>query len=793
MSRFFIGRPIVAIVIAIITVLGGLVAMRALPIAQFPDIIPPQITVTATYNGADALTIEQAVAAPLEQQMNGVDNMLYMQSTNANDGTMQLVVTFGVATDPNIDQVNVQNRMAQAQPNLPPDVIAFGLTMRKATGFPLLIASLSSPKDTYDALFLANYANINIIDALYRVPGVGEVRLFGASDYAMRIWVKPDRLAKLGLTVPELVRAVQQQSTVNPSGKIGAQPVPPGQEFSYTVRSQGRLQTAEEFGAIAVRSNPDGSVVRLSDVARIELGALNYGQIGRVNGKPGCALGIFQTPGSNALAVAEGVKNTMTGLSRRFPPDVHYRYSLDTTLPVSEGIKEIMITLGVAIVLVIFVVYLFLQNWRATFIPLIAVPVSLVGTFAAFPLLGFSINTLSLFGLVLAVGLVVDDAIVVVEAVQHHIELGLAPRDATLQAMREVSGPVVSIALILAAVFVPVGLMGGIQGRLNKQFAVTIAIAMLVSAFNALSLTPALSAMLLRPSAGATGFLQRIYAWFNRGLTAATRGYVRVSHALVRKAAIGMAALVLFGAGDYLLLKRLPTGFVPEEDYGYFLVNVQLPPAASLARTDEICRRIEQILSENRDVAGTATVAGFSLISLVSAENTAFYFVTLKSWDERRDAEQHARSLVNQLNSRLVTQIPDAFAFAFMPPAIPGLGNSGGFSFWLQDRGGRSVEFLDKNVRTFVEAARKRPELAGVATIFSASDPQVYAKVDRDKALKQGVAVGDVYQTLQAFLGGLYVNQFNRFGRQWRVFMQADSDARMDSNDIGRYYVRNGD
>src|SRR3954470_1304585 len=401
MSRFFIGRPIVAIVIAIVTVLAGLVAMQALPIAQFPDIIPPQIGVTATYTGADALTIEQAVATPLEQQMNGVDNMLYMQSPNGNDGTIQLTVTFDVATDANIDQVNVQNRVAQAQPNLPPDVNTFGLTLRKATGFPMLVLSLSSPNDTYDALFLANYANINIIDALYRVPGVGEVRLFGASDYAMRVWVRPDLLAKLGLTVPDLAKAVQQQSTVNPAGKVGAEPAPPGQEFSYTVRSQGRLENAEEFGGIAVRSNPDGSVVRLNDVARIELGALNYGQIGRVNGKPGCGIGIFQTPGSNALAVAEGVKKAMVDISQRFPPDLQYRYSIDTTLPVSEGIKEILITLAIAIVLVIFVVSLFLQNWRATLIPMIAVPVSLVGTFAIFPLLGFSINTLSLFGLVL--------------------------------------------------------------------------------------------------------------------------------------------------------------------------------------------------------------------------------------------------------------------------------------------------------------------------------------------------------------------------------------------------------
>jgi len=792
-ARFFVDRPIVAMVIAIITVIVGVVSMRGLPEAQFPDIVPPQIIVTTTYPGADAITMEQAVASPIEQQMNGVDNMLYMQSTNANDNTTQLTVTFDSDTDINTDQVNVQNRLAEAQANLPPEVNQFGATIRQSTGLPLLALALYSPKHSHDSLFLGNYARIGIVDTLLRVPGVGQVLIFGTADYAMRIWVRPDLLAKLGLTVPDLSNAIRQQSAVNPAGQLGAAPATASQETTFTVRTEGRLETTDEFGRIVVRANPDGTVVRLRDVARVELGGLNYRQIGRYNGHPSSIVAIFQAPGSNAVQVATAVKQVMATQKLAFPDDVNYALALDSSLPVTEGIREIVKTLAEAIALVMLVVFLFLQSWRATLIPMLAVPVSLVGTFAAFPLLGFSINTLSLFGLVLAVGLVVDDAIVVVEAVQHHIELGSTPRDATLQAMREVSGPVVSIALILAAVFVPVGLMGGIQGRLNKQFAVTIAIAMLVSAFNALTLTPALSAKLLRPSAGATGLLQRFYARFNLGLTAATQGYVRVSHALVRKAAIGIAALALFGAGDYLLLKRLPTGFVPEEDYGYFFVNVQLPPAASLARTDDVCRRIERILSENHSVAGTSTIAGFSLISRVSADNTAFYFVALKPWGERRDVGQDARSLVNQLNSRLITQIPDAFAFAFMPPAIPGLGSSGGFSFWLQDRGGRSVVFLDKNVRTFIEAARKRPELAGVATIFSASDPQVYANVDRDKSLKQGVAVGDVYQTMQAFLGGLYVNQFNRFGRQWRVFMQAESDARMDVGDIGRYYVRNGD
>jgi len=557
------------------------------------------------------------------------------------------------------------------------------------------------------------------------------------------------------------------------------------------VRTQACLQTAEEFGRIVVRSNPDGSVVRLQDVARVELGALNYRQIGRFNGQPSCIVAVFQSPGSNALAVSDAVKRVMAAQQPKFPDDLQSAMALDMSTPISAGIREIVITLAEAIALVMLVVFLFLQSWRATLIPMLAVPVSLVGAFAAFPLLGFSINTLSLFGLVLAVGLVVDDAIVVVEAVQHHIEQGRSPREATLQAMREVSGPVVSIALILAAVFVPIGLMGGIQGRLNQQFAVTIAIAVIISAFNALTLTPALSAMLLRPRTAARGVTRHFFGAFDRGFTAATHGYVRLSHALIRKTAIGIAVLIAFAAADGLLVNRLPTSFVPEEDYGFFFLNVQLPPAASLARTDEVCRQIEQILSQTDGVDGTTTVAGFSLISRVSADNTAFYFVALKPWEERRTAALQARAIVDRLNGRLVTQIPDALVFAFMPPAIPGLGSSGGFSFWLQDRSGGSVAFLDENVQKFIAAARKRPELAGVATLFSASDPQVYASVDRDKALKQGVAIGDVYETLQAFLGGLSVNQFNRFGRQWRVFLQADTDARMQPDDIGRFYVRN--
>jgi len=792
MAKFFVNRPIVAIVISILTVTAGLLAMRALPVAQFPSIVPPQIIVNATYSGADAVTVEQSVATPLEQQMNGVDDMLYMQSTNANDGTMQLTVTFDVDTDPSVDQVNVSNRVAQAQSDFPTDVNAFGVSYRKSTGLPLLVLSLYSPHQRYDQLFLANYANININDALYRVRGVGQVLLFGSSDYAMRIWVKPDVLASLGLTVPDLVGAVSHQSTVNPAGRVGDDPGPAGREMTYTVRAQGRLQTAEEFAQVVVRSNPDGSVVRLSDVARIELGSLNYTQRARINGQPGSVIAVFQAPGSNALDVADGVKKAMAELKERFPPGLDYTVSLDTTAPVTEGIREMLLTIMEAMALVLLVVFLFLQNWRATLIPMIAVPVSLVGTFAVFPLLGFSINTLSLFGLVLAIGLVVDDAIVVVEAVEHHIEEGMPPREATLQAMKEVSGPVVAIALVLSSVFVPLAFVGGIQGRLNTQFAVTIAISVLISAFNALTLSPALSAMLLRPRRPAHGPVGRFFAGFNRVFERATRGYVGWSHGLIRKAVVAVGLLAAFVAADTLLGRKLPTSFIPEDDQGYLFVNAQLPAAASLDRTEAVVKKLEGILAKTDGVQGWAAVSGFSLLDRVSSTYSAFIFVPLKPWSERNKASLEASAIQRTLNIAFARQVPEAITFAFGPPAIPGLGNSGGFSIWLQDRSGGSVEFLDKNVQAFLAAARKRPELSGVFTTFNAGTPQVYLDVDRDKALKQGIAVGDVYQTLQTYLGGLFVNQFNRFGRQWRVFLEAEGEDRQSEADVGQYYVRNG-
>jgi len=791
MSKFFVDRPIVAIVIAVVTVVLGLVSMASLPVAMFPSIIPPPIQIQTTYTGADAVTIEQSVATPIEQQMNGVDQMLYVQSTNANDGTMTLTVTFDVESEVNIDQVNAQNRVSQAAPNLPADVNQFGLTYRSTVGLPLIVVALYSPQGTYDSLFLGNYSLINVNDALYRVPGVGQVVNFGLSEYSMRIWVKPDKLAKLGLTVLDLMRAVQQQNAVNPAGRVGAEPSPQGQQLTYTVRAQGRLVTAEQFGNVVVRITPDGSVVRLKDVARIDLGALTYNQSGRFNGRPAALVAAFQTPGANALTVAKGIKDMMAQLKQRFPSDLDYEIGLDTSLPVTEGMKEIASTLLEAMVLVILVVFLFLQNWRATLIPLIAVPVSLIGTFAFFPFLGFSINTLSLFGLVLAIGLVVDDAIVVVEAVEHHIEEGLSPREATLQAMAEVSAPVVGIALVLSSVFIPIGLMSGIQGRLNKQFAVTIAISVVISAFNALSLSPALSAMLLRPRRESSGPLGRFFGAFNRVFARATRGYVDFSGRLIRKTVVSFLILGGFAVLATSLGRRLPTGFVPDEDQGYLILNVQLPDAASFQRTTEVTRRIEKLLADTKGVRYATTINGFSLLTRTSASYTAFFFASLDPWDERRDPALSYKGILATLNRKLRTEVPDAIAFAFAPPAIPGIGSAGGFSFWLQDRSGGSIEFLDENLQRFLEAARKRPELAGVNSSFRATVPQVYADVDREKALKLGVPLADVYQTLQAFLGGVYVNQFNRFGRQWRVFLQAEGKDRVDAEEIGLFHVRN--
>jgi HAE1 family hydrophobic/amphiphilic exporter-1 len=791
MSKFFINRPIVAMVIAIVTVIVGAVTIAGLPVAQFPNIAPPEVQVLATYVGADAQTLEQAVATPIEQQMSGVDNMNYMYSLNATGNSQTtLIVNFDVATDPNTDLILAQSRETQAASQLPIDVTNYGITVRKSVTAPLMLIAVYSPHGTYDARFLANYAFINLVDPITRSKGIGQVQVFGAGQYAMRLWVKPDQLAKLGITVTEIVSAIQSQNTVNPAGRVGGEPIPSGQQFAYAVRAQGRLVSPEEFGQIVVRESPQGGVVRVSDVARVELGAQDYSVAGRLNGKPSAIVAVYQLPGSNAVEAATGVKKLMAEMKNRFPSDMDFTLSLDSTESVVEGMREIVITLLIAIGLVILVVYLFLQGWRATLIPLLAVPVSLVGTFVFFPLFGFSINTLSLFGLVLAIGLVVDDAIVVVEAVERHIEDGMTPKDAALKAMEEISGPVVGIALVLSAVFIPTAFIPGITGRLYQQFAVTIAISVLLSAFNALSLSPALAALLLRPKKVSRGLLRRFFDAFNRVFERITNGYVRICAALIRKSVVAFIMLVGFGVGAWFFGGKVPSSFLPDEDQGYLYVNLQLPSAASLERTDLVARKIEDVLAHTPGVARTTTVLGFSLLSFTRSTYNAFFWVTLKPWGERTDRETQFQVIKARLN-RALSQIPEGVAFDFSPPAIPGVGTSGGFTFVLEDRAGKDVQFLADNLNTFLAAARKRPEIAGVSTTFLGSVPQQFINVDRDKVIKQEVPVADVYRTIQAFMGGLFINYFNRFGRQWQVYIEAEGDYRTRAENVGQFYVRN--
>jgi HAE1 family hydrophobic/amphiphilic exporter-1 len=790
MSRFFIRRPIVAIVISVLTVIAGAITIVTLPVSQFPAIAPPEVQVQTTFVGADAQTVEQSVATPIEQQMSGVDNLNYMYSVNSSTGEARLIVDFDVKTDPNTDLILAQLREAQAASQLPAEVTSFGVTVQKTLTAPLMLISLHSPSNIYDSKFLANFAYINLNDQLTRVPGIGSVQVFGAGRYAMRLWVRPDRLAKLNITVPEIIAAVDSQNTVNPAGQIGSEPAPPGQEFTYSVRAQGRLTTPEEFEQIVVRATADGGFVRIKDVARVELGAQDYTVVSHLNGKPSAIIAVYQLPGSNAVQAAKGVKKLLAQQKPRLPQGVDYTIVLDTTQAVSEGIKEIVVTLLIAIVLVIIVVYVFLQGWRATLIPLLAVPVSLVGTFVLFPLFGFSINTLSLFGLVLAIGLVVDDAIVVVEAVERHIEEGLSPKEATFKAMEEISGPVVGIALVLSAVFIPTAFIPGITGRLYQQFAVTIAISVLLSAFNALTLSPALSALLLRPRKDSTGLLRRFFDGFNRIFARATDRYVRIAGGLIRKSAVAFAALVVCGLLAAFFGAKLPSSFLPDEDQGYMFLNLQLPSASSLQRTEAAAREIEEMLAETPGVESTASVIGFSLLSLTRSSYNAFFFVTLKEWKDRQKREEQYQFIRQSVNRRLAG-LRQGIAFAFSPPAIPGVGTAGGFTFVLEDRSGRDVEFLADNLDRFLAAARKRPELASVNTTFLPRVPQQFVGVDRDRALRQGVAIRDVYRTIQTFMGGAFINYFNRFGRQWQVYVEAEGDYRDRVENVGQFYVRN--
>ena len=790
MANFFIRRPIVAFVISIIIVIMGLFTLKGLSVEQYPFLAPPIVRVTATYPGASAEAVEQSVATPIEQEVNGVDNTIFMKSSNTSDGRMQLDVNFEVGTNQDTSNVLTQNRVGIAQARLPQEVTAQGVTVKKQSPSILMVISLYSPNASYDANFLTNYITINLKDQILRIRGVAQVDLFGGSDYSMRVWLRPDKLAKLALTPSDVISAIKEQNLQAPAGQVGMAPSPKDQEFTYTVRAPGRLVTPEEFENIILRQTATGAQIRVKDVGRAELGSENYKSFGRLDGKSAGIMAVYLLPGANQLQAAHAIYDAMKNAKTLFPPDLDYKIVYDTTPAVEASIEGIVHTFVEAVILVTLVVFIFLQNLRATIIPLLTVPVSLIGTFIFFPALGFSLNTLSMFGLVLAIGIVVDDAIVVVEAVMHHIEHGMSPRDATIQAMKEVSAPVIGIALILSAVFIPVAFLGGLTGRMYQQFALTIAISVLLSAFNALSLSPALCALFLKAPKPRRGLLGKFFGGFNRGFDRMTKGYVGGSRLLVRRAWLTIVIVAVVAAGAGLFGSALPAGFVPEEDQGVFSVNVQLPPGSSLELTSGVLAKIEAILAKTEGVDSYNAIGGYGILTSSFQPNFGSFFVRLKPWEERHSEALHVRGVMATLQAEL-SRIPDAVAFPFNVPTISGFGAASGFNFLLQDRSGTlTVQQLGEQAQGFMEAARKRPELANLFTSFNPNYPQVKVELDREKARKLGVPVNEVFQAMSAVLGGSYVNDFNRFGRLFRVYVQSEADFRRKPKDIGDIYVR---
>jgi hydrophobe/amphiphile efflux-1 (HAE1) family protein len=789
-ADFFIRRPIVAMVIAILTVIVGLISLSRLPISEYPPVSPTMIQVTTTYRGAAAEAVMESVATPIESKVNGVDQLLYMQSFNANDGKMTLNLYFDVGTDVDIMQVNAQNRVGQAEAQLPDAVKREGVVVNRSSPDILMVVALNSPSNTYDAVFLGNYCDIHLVDAIKRVKGVGDVKNFTAQDYSMRVWLRPDKLAVLGITPSDIQSAIKEQNAQSPAGRVGAEPAPPGQEMQFNVRALGLLKEPREFENIIIRSHPDGSQVKIKDVGRVELGAQTYDLLARFNQSPAGAMGIYLAPGANAIETADNVKLILETASKRFPPDMAYDITLDSTLPIKASLEEIVHTLFEAVILVLLVVYLFLQSFRATLIPMCTVPVSLLGAFILFPVLGFSVNILTMFGLVLAIGIVVDDAIVVVEAVQHHLEHGKEPVEATRLAMKEVSGPVVAIGLVLCAVFVPVAFMGGVTGQLYSQFALTIAVAVVFSVINALTLSPALSALLLKRPTPGRGPIAAFFRWFNQSFDRLSHGYGNIVGGLARKAARSIMLLVAVGLGIWILGKFVPGGFIPDEDKGYLMVAIQLPEGASLQRADEVLKQVEAIVCHTPGVRSAVGLAGFNILNSLNFPNAAMMFVGLDPWEERKTPELQAKALAREWNKKFYA-LPGARVFAFGPPPLPGYGSVSGFTMQLQDRSGGSIEQLAGYVRQLQSAVARRPEIARLSTTFDPATPQVKVELDREKARTLGVPVDSVFQTLQAYLSGLYVNDFVRFGRVYKVFLQAEPQFTNQPDDIRQFYVRN--
>ena len=793
MAKFFIFRPVFAIVTAIVLTLAGIIAGINLPIAQYPQITLPTIRVSAVYPGASAEVVEQAIAQPIEEQINGVEGMQYMTSSSSGNGGYNLDITFGLEDNADIAAVQVQNRASQANARLPSEAISAGITTKKQTPDVLMYLALVSPKGTYDELFLANYATINVVEALKRIKGVGNVSLFGA-EFGMRLWLRPDRMASLGVTPTDIYRAIQEQNAQAPAGQVGQMPAPKTQQFQYGVEVRGRLSEVSEFEDVIVRAQKDGSFIRVRDVARVELGAKDYVFQSRLNGQPAAAFSINLTPDASALETAALINAELKSLSASFPTDLTYDVVLDNTVFVQASLTEVVHTFFEALALVLIVVFLFLQNWRATLIPMLAVPVSLVGTFAAFTLLGFTINTLTLFGMVLAIGIVVDDAIVVVEAVEHHMQhSGLNARDATIRAMEEVSGPVVAMTLILAAVFVPVAFLGGISGVMYKQFAITVATSTALSGFVALSLTPALCALILKPrEAGRGGLVRRSFDAFNRAFERLTAGYGRNVQAMIRRTLLSLTLLGILILAAFGLMSKVPGGFVPSEDQGYFLGSVQLPAAASLNRTEDVSAKVDGILKSYPAVEKRLVINGYNILNGAPQSDSALFVATLKPWQERTTEADSLKTVLLGTYMQ-AAKLPEAVVLAFNPPPIPGLGSTGGFSFKLQARAGGTPQELAKAADDFMAAARKRPEIGSIYSKFNPRTPAFRLEVDREKAKKMGVPISDITNALQTFLGGLNVNDFSRFGRSYKVTMQAEPEYRSDIQQVGLIHVRNGD
>ncbi len=788
MDYFFVRRPIVAMVIAVVIIIVGLISLRTLPTEQYPDITPPVVSVKANYTGANAMSVEQSVATPLEQQINGVEKMIYMKSTNSNDGQMTINVSFDVGTDPDMNTVFTQNRVASATAKLPEEVKRTGVTTEKSMPNMMMLIALTSEGDRYDQDFLGNYALINIKDMLARITGIGRVDVMGASDYSMRIWIRPDRLAQLGITVPEIVDAIKAQSVIVPGGRFGAEPAPPGTEFTYTVKLPDRLQTEEEFGDIVVRTSDSGAQVKIRDLARVELGVESYLAFTRMNGQECAMIALYQAPGSNAVQLAEQVRAAMETMTRSFPEGIRYDISFDSTQAITAGIDEIIVTLLIALVLVILVVFVFIQDWRATLIPTVAIPVSLIGAFIVFPMLGFTINVLSLLGLVLAIGIVVDDAIVVTEAVQVNIEKGMDAKEATNKAIREVMAPVIATTLVLVAVFLPTVGIAGITGRLYQQFAITVTISVLFSSLNALTLSPALCSILLRKSKPYGGPLGKFFTWFEKVYEKSSGSYMGLTNILTRRIKRGVAFIGIAIIAMVILGIVLPTGFMPDEDLGYLFINMQLPDAASLQRSDAVMKKVEETLKKYEEVSYYTTATGYSMLSGTMSTNGGFVAVSLREWSDR---DRTANEIIRSLNREFSAGFKEGQVFAFGPPPIPGLGNGSGFSMMVQDRGGNTPEYLSLQTAGLIRELTQRPEIGSAFTTFRAAVPQRFLEIDRDKVLQSGVSLNNVYTTIGAFLGGAYVNDFNRFGRLYKTYIQAEPEFRQDADKMDLFFVRN--